>query len=624
MFRLSHLPRIVILLALLFFVSCNTKDDSTNPTSTDPTASKTKSDEAYALMEVQMSSLVNGNYETTSDFDHLKFSNVNSLFREAVTLNPENYDAQFGAAISEILAVYSDTAINRLIKDFEKANTSSKLAQTFKRPLITTNTSDFSLQLTGVAQGMTFILQKAMTDPPLVSRVQSVIKTNFIPHIDYAIQCLEACEKNANFTFKISGKMQGESDLTKAVVVYPTEVYLMDGMMRNLRSSLKSFLIYKFELPDYSQSSLYDALAPSNTNFFYISSEGKAYATSAKSDMDAFIAKIKAGISSLEKVSGTKTDAIIKIGNGGIKQSDLDTLKKYLDKVESAMSNDLSIELKDADSDGNSYTIKVNLGNFFKNIPDNPKTALLPAYTVTKVGTKDINIKFNAETYAAFTFPDPTFGGLFPGMTNDVLKRLLRIDERYTYQLNGWVEEFYGSNSPNIYSIEIMTQSGKTYSTQTYSSYNQGFEFVIKNVSNIPDPIVKYYLNGYEYSFVNSGTVINVAAKERDYINMFAMPINATLSASAQTNPVAVNLQLIVNSYTYYWSQNYFAVERKIGSGSFSEISPSYNSYYCTDNNVIHGTQYGYRVKVIRPTSASYSLLYPVDTWYSNVATVTP
>lgn len=419
---------LVLIFSLFLLQGCN-KDNSTEPQQSNPNDSKTKEQQAYTLMETEMVKAINGNYQNRAEFQQIKMLQVNSYYREAIQLDPSNTTAQFGAAISEILTAFWDTTIYNVISEFETSAMNKPISGLIGNAIIPTRTSQMILPTENTAQAVLSMYKTAITNPPLISRVQNMLRNNLLPRINFAIACLEVCETNPSFRFKISGKMQGDPSLD-TVSIYRTEVYLTDALLHGIRSMLNSMLIYKFDLPDYSNASIVAALQQNSTSFFYINTDGQTRASTAKSDLMSVISKFRSGLNDLQNISGTKSDALIRTGQNGMSQDEINQVNTVLDRATTVLTTTQVITLKNADSDGNDYTINLNLGAMLTNLPANPKSAFLPAYSVALVNN-EIKMNFNAQTYADFVFPDPTFGGILPGMTNEVLKRILLIDQRY-------------------------------------------------------------------------------------------------------------------------------------------------------------------------------------------------
>ncbi|NUN08063.1 MAG: hypothetical protein HUU54_02705 [Ignavibacteriaceae bacterium] len=624
---------IPLLLLIAFAPGC---EENQTGEGTDPTASKQKSEAAYKMMEDDMYMMMNGNFRNASDYDQLRFKQMNATFREAIELDPKNYEAKYGAALSEILAVYSDPEVNQLVKDFESAGNSNKnaISGEMKRSLIPLKTSDLQLPEEKIASLLFNINKVALTDPPLISRVQAAIRNKLLPAIDYAIARLVECEAEPNFTFRVTGRMQGDNTLDM-VTIYVTEVYFTNALLNAFKSGLEATLIYKFDLTDYSQASLVAALQPNNTSFFYMNTDGQTRAQNVKNAFLGAMNNIKSGIASLESFSGRRPDAVIKIGNSGdrtIKQQDLDTLKKYIDKAIDAFNSTQTVEIKDADSDGNDYTIKINISNFFNNMPQNPKTAFMPSYTVEPSGEDDIRFDFVAQTYSEFTFPDPTFGGLLPDMSNETLKRILYIDEEFAYRFSFSIHKFaayddwWAANGMNL-TFRFTTQSNNVYTkTVTYEVYEDN-SILFKDATSTPDRVTRIELNygeGYmDYSFQEAGRFIEIRAKEEDYCN-FQIFVRPALT-NYQVSPNRDNITIYWNIEGNQSGSNYYYLERSVASGAYQEVNylGGWMNYNYTDFNVTPGVTYSYRLRCVSQWSWG-DVLIPSSPVYSNVLTVTP
>jgi hypothetical protein len=576
-------------------------------------------------MEAEFFKWVNGSYNKPTDFDQLTFQQSNTLYKEALTLDPNNKDAQFGVGMTEMLTAYADPEINSLIKQIDSSMNDNKLEKSFYNGLLPISTSQMEVPLVTSASNIFAVQKLALTDPPLISKIQQVLKDKLLPRIQTAIDKLSKLDTDTTFSFTVTGKMQGDPNL-KPYKIYCTEVALSNGLMNGLKFMLEQFLIYQFPLADYKQATLLSALAQSNTTFFVLAPDGQQRAANAKTALQTMITKIQTGIQMLETFSNKKADAIIKIGNDGLKQTDLDSVKKYLTKALSAFNQSVTVHLEDADTDGNDYDIQINLGNFFSNLPQNPKQAYLPPYNVVAVGTDKIDIKFVAQTYNQFIFPDPTFGNTYPGMTNETLKRILQIDKNYAYRLDGFAQfEYNYWPGINNATIKIYTQTG-SYTAKT--DWGE-FELYVRSATTTPDKILKYtidYGSGeVELKFNDTTRTLDVLAKQHDWVEIIIPKKAENLTAIAYTNPLRVQLNWKVNGSGSGYSQ--FVVERKTLTGQFVKIhEQTFNNFNFTDNNVSSGSTYQYRIRTNNASEkqGSYSYLFPKESFYSNIVTITP
>ncbi|MDP3150919.1 MAG: hypothetical protein Q8N83_17515 [Ignavibacteria bacterium] len=611
-----------IIYLLLFFVGCKTTEDTPTGPTTDPAASSLKSQQAYESLEIVFTQLANGNFNHASDFDALNFKTANDLYKSAIELNPDNKDAHLGAALTEILCVYSDTAVNRMVKQWESFGNSNSNVFSKTSPLknagLLSSTSQMVVPVNEMAKNLLKIYTVAKVDPPLISDMQRIVRDAFLPRINYAIEQLGFVESSDTFKFRVSGKMQGDSKLSD-VYLYPTEILMSDALLQGVKSMLEGMLVYKFELADYKQASLVAALQQNSTSFFYLASDGTTHSQNAKASINSMIDKLLLGITKLESISGHKTDAVIKLGNDGLRQSDLDTAKKYLNKMKTSMSSAITVHLDNVGTDETPMDIQVFLGNFFDNPVANPKASFLPAYTVTASGTEDIQFKFNANNYAEFNFPDPTFGGMFPGMTNDNMKKLMQIDKEFGFRI--YFNTWWNYSIPNFsYTVKIVTDT-KTYS-KTTDEWGMA-KFVITDQNNVP---YKVWINGgssqndKELTARPSAQLMIKAKSEMDH------------SFRATSEPDSINaysefsqIRLEWNIYELYWVMK--------GTGATSTPTDYQTVNYQNmfwDSNVTNGITYRYQLRNSN-NPEDYNMGYG-DNWeplvfkdikYSNIVTIT-
>ncbi len=605
---------------LFFIVGCNKSEDTTptGPT-TDPAGSSLKSQQAYESLEIVFMAWANGSFQNASDFDALNFKTANTLYKEAITLDPNNKDAHLGAAITEILCTYADTAVNRIVKQWESFGNSNLTLPPppIKNAGLLSSTSQMVVPVNEMAKNLLKIYSIAKVDPPLISDMQRILRDAFLPRINYAIEQLAFVENADTFKFRVSGKMQGDTKLA-AVYLYSTEIMFTDALLQGVKAMLEEFLVYKFELTDYKQQSLITALQQNSTSFFYLASDGTTHASNAKVSINAMIDKMLLGITKLETISGHQSDAAIKLGNDGLKQADLDTAKKYLNKMKTSMTGPIDVHIDNAGSDGNPMDIQVNIGKFFDNPVANPKASFLPAYTVIASGTEDINFKFTANTYAEFILPDPTFGGVFPGMTNDKMKMLLRIDEEFGFRVyfNTWWD--YYNSQQQSFTVKVVTAS-KTYSKMTD---NWGYaKIIIADQDNVPYKV--FVNNGTSDYELNARPSAQLMVKAKSHMDHSFKMVIPPQNLAAYSEYSQIRLQW--DNYDTYWVMK--------GTGANSTPVDYQKTNYQNnfwDNNVTNGITYRYQLRTSN-NPEDYNMGYE-NNWeplvlkeiqYSNLVTIT-
>jgi hypothetical protein len=557
---------LAVFFALLFSSCESTPSDNNN----DPGKSESKAAEAYAEME--------NVFAAPGSIEEKDFSRAENLYREALAADPSNPSANFGAAFTRILGVFADTAIKNSVKRWEGFDPESPSMLKFGLPA---GTGDMTVPTAALSKNLFKIIRAAQSDPPTITEMQTMIKNHLLPRVEYAIARMAVVEQHPAFEMRISGKMQGRPTATD-VYLDMTEVYIMDAMLHGMKATIEQFLVFRFDLDRYNTRSIVAALQPTNATFFVLAPDGAARAQSIKSSLLSAVGKIRSGVNFLKSETDNQDNDIIKKGAGGIAQNDLDTVLVYLNKIESALTGVFTVELKDADSDGNDYTIQVSLNNFFSNLPQNPKQAWFPAYTIDTTAHGSILWRWQAQNYATFTFPDPTFSGLFPGMSNETLKRILYIDEAFSWRVDVNLTDY--NWPPSAQTVKLII-NGKEYLPKKSSWFGQ-FEFYVADNNGQPIQSIVAVNNGVNIPLSFIGNIPVVRLKESDDItaDISPAPQNITAEYNSGQNSILINFQ------QYSW----YRIERSVSNGAFVKID-SVSTYYYSDNNIVPATNYRYR-----------------------------
>jgi len=612
MFRFNHfILSFIALAAMALLWGC--KDTSTGPS----TATGGDVSDAYKELENQMYLMATSSINSPSDLDNISFSKANQLYRDAASASPSNAAANFGSGLTELLMIYADPNVNTMVKRWDSVSLGKSSAASFLKFGIPSGTKNMSVPTQALARNMAKIVQAAVVNPPLIGEMQNLMRDHILPHIDYALARFAVVESDTNFKFTISGKMQGNLHLD-SLTLDNTEVYIMDGVLRGMKAMVEQFLVYRFDLPAYTTQAAVQALQPSNTTFFYLASDGVARSQSVLTDITSMIGKFKGAINYLKSKTGDQSNDIIKIGLSGartVRSADLDTTSVYLDKALNYLSASQSITLNNADIDGNDYTIQVNIAQLYNNPPQNPKTAWFPAYSVDTSSTGAVLWHWQGQDYASFNFPDPTFSGLFPGMSNTNLKRILHIDEAFAWKVDVSLYD-YNSSLPATTSAQLIINNTVYNPKKNVSSYyGRDVTFYVMDNNNQPVQVVAL-LNGItDQQLLLSGPV-NVQLKN-------TMSISVDLSIAPQTI-TGFGYQ----SYAYLYLQNYpnggqYRIERYTTNPPFNVIDSTQSTTYY-DYSVARGITYHYRAQLV-PYPYYYSdYVYATRTSnYTNTVTVT-
>jgi hypothetical protein len=528
---------------------------------------------AYTVMENQFFAAAN------NGIDKVDFTEANTLYRSAVAASPNNAEANLGAGITEVFLIYTDPDVRSALTGLQNSVTPVSLLGKFGIP---SGTKDINVPYTALASNLFNIIQTAQGDPVTISRVQEILKTKVLPRINYALERLAVAEQHPEFEMKISGKMQGNEKLS-AVYLDLTEVYFMDAMLNGMKALVSEFLIFRFDLPSYTTSAVVQALNRDNTTFFVLASDGASYSAGVKSSLLAAFGKFRAGINFLKNETDDQNDDIIKKSSSG----EMDNALADVDKMEQYLTTPMTLDVNNWTSDGKNYTIQINLGAFFDNPPSNPKKDWLPEYTVDSTMHGDIVWQWTQQSYASFTFPDPTFNGVFPGMTNDLLKQLLRLEETFAWKVSLYINDNNGMLNSAGATVSV---GGKEYemTEESYypNTYGKSFKVSVLDAESGSPAVITVNLNGIPSQLE---LYPSLTAHPKSYTDVSANVTAAPqdLGASLLNNPAGVQLNFSYGTYRIFREAN--------GGGFTLYDSVSYNSQF-TDGNVIHGSTYRYRI----------------------------
>jgi hypothetical protein len=567
---------------------------------------------------------------TSQSMNGVNFTTANTLYKNAVAASPNNAEANFGAGLTEIFMIAYDTSIINMIERWQGVNLGKNSAQTstFFKFGIPSGTKDMSIPAQAVAQNLAKIVQTATTNPPLIGEMQNLMRDKLLPYINYALDRFAVVEQSDSLRYVISGKMQGNSSL-HAVYLDNTEVYTMHGVLLGLKALVETFLVYRFDLPAYNTKAVVQALQQSNTTFFYRASDGVTRSQSIYNGLLGMAGKFQSAINHLKSETHDQTYDIIKIGPD-LKANDLDTALAYLGRALIIISTPQTVQINNGGTDGDNYTLQVNIKNFFDNPPLNPKQAWFPTYTVDTSSSGSILWHWQAQDYASFTFPDPSFSGLFTSITdnttqssdrNDNLKRLLYIDIPFSWQVEVYLYDNNGQLSTTfpprlLINNKTYTPHGSLLSSQYLSPWYSVVYFYVKdNAGQIAQVVAN--LDGVDETLLlTSNAIVTYKSYQYIYGDVTQASQNMTYYLNTYGSPY---IQLYFNDY------NNYMVERSTNGGSFSGISSSSSYYYYYDYGVSAGNTYQYRAKVAPPSYylGDYGIYAYRANNYTNTVTVT-
>lgn len=441
----------------LFVYSCESTDDG-SPTGPISSAKLSKSDaqnptsqRRAARAQAELERVLSDIYDADEiDLDRIDFSEADRLYREAIEADPNNTEAQFGAAITSLLVL----AINedaRATQDSLNAYMGNEGGEIFLGYLDLVATTEVAGKLPLMTAKMT---QDAIADPLKVSDLQQTISEEIIPAIDYSLERLQIVEDDLSFTFELTPKMQGD-EYEEVREIDLGEAYMIDAQLRLLKAIFQVAIAYNFDFDDNGSYASFDddsdenilrhwerLLDPTGT---FMTLRSPDAMRDAKASILAAIDKIEEGLGAIRTETDDQYDDIIRVEDLDDLDDEIDlsdqgddvpaffreirTVNTALRKAREILEGTVEIE---ADFDGDSYTPKqtviFDVGQFFDNPVADLRT-LLPYHTwhldlLQNRNFVDELVLTDAEGNALedsppLVFPDPSFGGVFSNISNN-------------------------------------------------------------------------------------------------------------------------------------------------------------------------------------------------------------
>ena len=433
-------------------VGCSSTDDGGNPVGTgnlpEPTqeeqeASRATSTDARTEMERVLTTGVHDADEI--DLDRLDFGEADRLYQEAITTDPNNTEAQFGAAVAHLLALSSNANV-RAVQDSIDAFTEDEAPGVALLPLIPAK-----------------MTQQALENPLTVSDLQATVDEEIIPAIDYALERLSIVEADPEFVFTLTPEMIGEDE--DPVEIDLGEVYMLDAQLRLLKATLLVTTAYDFDfdyegnyewLKEYglNENVLRHLIRMDKTGTF-MTLKSATSMQNAKAQILTAISKMEMGLESIRAETDDQDDDLITKEDIEDLDAEFDLSEEgddtplffreirstddVLSKAREALDGTVEIEADfDANEDTPKSTIVFDLGKFFDE-PIADLRALLPYHTwhPELLGNRNFSdelVVTDASGAAlgsspAVLFPDPSFGGILSNIsTNQQLIDLFGID----------------------------------------------------------------------------------------------------------------------------------------------------------------------------------------------------
>lgn len=427
-----------LLIGVFLMEGCEEKVTEVEEAAVDTAAAIQKVEQADEALEDKLYSLISTEFEDVEEPSDVDFSSPNSLYEEALQLDPNNSDANFGAALTELLIISADQDVNDA---FDRWEAFLDTASIFERGISQSPSSrlnrglpvrvrDLDIPPNTVGRVVFGLFGLALSSPPQISEIQDLVENELLPRVDYALARLDVVDGFSDYQFTVTPKMQGDS-YADSLEIDLTEIYGMEVVLNLLRFFTSVAISYDFNFATYDSAGLANTLARSS-DFLTLRSDGTTHMASAKTAYLSATEKLEEGINFLKSETDPQDDDIIKIDPAGPAEADLDTVLAHLDEARQILTGDWNLTADFDDDPTTLETVTFRWGALFDD-PIEDFKALLPPYTVSVerdyYGDLVVEFEWEADNFDDWIFPDPTFGGVLPGMTDSELKDIFGITE---------------------------------------------------------------------------------------------------------------------------------------------------------------------------------------------------
>ena len=386
---------IIVIIAVVITSGCEDEATETivdTDIEPDSALASVKVNEAISALENELflfiDQIENDLIDHPGDID---FTSSNTLFREALDLDPLNLDANFGAGLTEMLIISQDAEVQSAFDQweafidtgtvFEPSGSAGMMSKGTLLPPFVSGSRLPRVSETELTHSYLKMIKMAVTDPPVLEDIQIIIEQNLIPKLNFAIGALEVVDTNSDYTFTVTPKMLGDLD-EDALELDLTEIFMMEAGLNLLNSFSNMLVAYSFGFSTYDSAAIVSNLSQ-GSGFLKLRPNGEASMSQAKTSLLSASAKLDDAIEFLKAEVDDQIDDIIKIGADDLSDSDLDSVtngnadfRTYLDQGWTMTE----------DWDGNFNTPDEPLTFKFGSLFDSPVSdfkALLPPYSVT-------------------------------------------------------------------------------------------------------------------------------------------------------------------------------------------------------------------------------------------------
>jgi len=470
-----RLPRLVVLffiLVLALGTACSDDDPAEPQVSADCAGlsnvecAAAKVSTANQLLESILYTNLNSDPERPSD---VNVQAPLTLYKQALTLDPSNMDAHFGAAVLGLLGLSSDAEVNAAFDEwkayledhvpFEAPNAAEK--PTLGVPLtFRAGREALGLPFDLIARSVVAQARGSMTvASPQISRVQAILRDRVLPRLTEARAHLGIVADNPGYRYIVTPRMQGDDDAS-AAEIDRTDILALRAACGLLAAVCDVAVSYELSFSAYDSLGLVQALTP-GSDWMSLRNDGAAHMADARLSLLGAVDDVEDAIASLRAEQDDQDDDVIKTDPYDFQSSDLDSIQAHLPDVRNGLDGGYTrVDDWDLNSSTPPVSLTIRAGALFTDPVDDWK-ALFPPYTVTarrvetsqnyeyNTGTTTKTVTTGSGTYYAY-FQLSAYNGqvstYYSG--DDTLRAAAEavIQEQFTIiqSLPSWTGSYYG------------------------------------------------------------------------------------------------------------------------------------------------------------------------------------
>jgi hypothetical protein len=352
---------------------------------------------------------------------YMDFLASNDAYKNAIAENPNNTEAQFGAAVTELLVLGQSRILDQVdslmnLAIFQDETTSQvilgKRPSLFKMARLTPDVQ--TLENSGVSLAKMLVNTEGT---PRISELQDSLLYIVLPAINYALDRFQIIENDPDFVFLLTPELRDcqPSGSGDTIEIDLGEIYLADAALRILRAQILTICAYNYDIDmDGSYGWIEDIDSVDNTDdslatvmllrrirtlfedepdFLSLRTTGKDQLSAALTSLQTAIDKGKSSLAFIRSETDDQSDDALKIT--ALQKTDLEissgddkpnfargitTIEGVLDKVEEIISGPF-VFTEDFDNDSTTpdAQLTVNISALFNN-PIQDFRTLLPAH----------------------------------------------------------------------------------------------------------------------------------------------------------------------------------------------------------------------------------------------------